>query len=61
MKGDKSLVKLAGKPLNLSAGEHTRAVSVSGPGNFSSMKSFAPRKGANTHGNYIVEGTKYSM
>jgi len=53
---NKDLVKIAGTPLCASDGQLTRAVKVSGPGDFSSMKSFAPKKGANTKGKYIVDG-----
>ncbi len=59
---NKELTKTAGKPNNASEGRMTHAVDVSGPGNFSSMGEFAPRKGANTHGNFIVDGVKgYKM
>jgi hypothetical protein len=53
---NKELQKLSGTPCDASSSCQTRPVPVSGPGNFSSMGSFAPRKGANTHGNYIVNG-----
>jgi hypothetical protein len=51
-----SLKKLCGTPNNASEGNLTRNVSVSGPGDFSSMGAFAPRKGANTKGKYLVDG-----
>lgn len=51
-----SLAKLSGKPNNVSEGSMTRDVAVSGPGDFSSMGEFAPRKGANTNGKYLVDG-----
>ncbi len=51
-----TLKKMCGTPNNASEGNMTRDVSVSGPGDFSSMGVFAPRKGANTKGKYIVDG-----
>lgn len=53
---DKSLKSLTGTPNNVSMGETTRNVSVSGPGDFSSMGPFKPMMGANPNGNYIVKG-----
>lgn len=51
------LQKLTGKPLCVSKGETTRAVSVSGPGDLG-MGPFNPLKGANPNGNYIVNGVE---
>ena len=50
------LSKLTGQPLNASEGKMTQSAPVSGPGNFSSMGRFAPKKGANKQGKYIVDG-----
>lgn len=52
---NKELQKLTGKPLCVSKGETTRAVSVSGPSD-PGCGPFSPRKGANPNGNYIVNG-----
>ena len=50
------LTKLTGTPCNASSSCSTRPASASGPGDFSSMGRFAPRKGANTNGKYVVDG-----
>lgn len=50
-----SIAKITGQPLNLSKGQTTRAVSVSGPGDMGAGK-FSPRAGANPNGSYIVKG-----
>lgn len=55
---NKEIEKVTGKPLCLSKGQNTRAVPVSGPGDFGNMGPFSPRKGANPNGNYIVDGTE---
>jgi hypothetical protein len=52
---NKEIEKITGKPLNLSMGEITQSVAVSGPGDLG-MGPFNPRKGANPNGNYIVKG-----
>ena len=52
---NKEIAKIVGKPLNLSEGQITRSVSVSGPGDLG-MGRFNPQKGANKQGAYIVKG-----
>ena len=52
---NKELEKLVGKPANLSEGQATRPVPVSGAGDLG-MGRFSPRKGANRDGKYIVDG-----
>ena len=54
-RANSEIQKITGKPLCLSEGETTRAVSVSGPGDLG-MGRFNPRAGANPNGNYIVKG-----
>lgn len=49
------ITKITGTPLNASEGKLTQSVAVSGPGDLG-MGEFNPRKGANTHGKYMVDG-----
>lgn len=50
-----SIAAITGTPLNLSKGEHTRKVAVSGP-SACGCGPFSPRAGANKQGKYIVDG-----
>jgi hypothetical protein len=52
---NKEIAKITGQPLNLSKGQITQSVAVSGPGDLG-MGKFNPLKGANPQGNYMVKG-----
>jgi len=51
-----AIVSITGTPLNLSKGETTRKVSVSGPSADLGAGPFNPRAGSNTNGNYMTQG-----
>ena len=53
-----ALVSITGTPLNLSKGETTRKVAVSGPSADLGAGPFNPRAGANPNGNYMVKMNK---
>jgi hypothetical protein len=51
-----AIAAITGTPLNLSKGETTRKVPVSGPSADLGAGPFNPRAGANPNGNYMVKG-----